>query len=90
MADGGQVYVKVEADTTSAYSTRSIGSNGETTLSFTIKWSFNGGITGQYGWDSPRPVAYVEGDVEATNAAVARAYQGATIAELYAIMSCVE
>ena len=52
MADGGQVYVKVEADTTSAYSTRSIGSNGETTLSFTIKWSFNGGITGQYGWDS--------------------------------------
>ena len=71
MADG-QVYVTVQADESSS-KVRSVGSNGATTLAGTITWSFNGGISGQYGWESPKKVNYVEGDVEATNAAVTAA-----------------
>ena len=84
----GQVYVKVQADT-STYSTRAAGSEGSSTISFTINWSFNGGISGKYEWDYPRKVIPVEGDVEATNAAVAEAYRGASIFEIIQISDCV-
>ena len=87
MADGA-AYVRVQART-SLSSTWGVGSSGATTFSGTITWSFNGGISGRYGWDSPRKVNYVEGDVEATNAAVAAAYQGATLGVLFQIMNCV-
>ena len=84
----GQVYVTVQADASNSKA-RSVGSDGSTTLQFTINWSFDRGISGQYGWDTPKKVNYVEGDVEATNAAVNAAYQQATIDDLFAIKSCV-
>lgn len=84
----GQVYVTVQADA-STYSARSVGSGGSTTFSGTITWSFEGGISAHHGWDAPKKVYYVEDDVEATNAAVYNAYQGATLADLFAIMDCV-
>lgn len=84
----GQVYVKVQADT-STYSTRAAGSEGSSTISFTINWSFNGGISGNHGWDSPRKVNPVEGNVEATNAAVAEAYKNASFSDLMVIGNCV-
>lgn len=85
----GKVYVTVQASDANTYSARAAGSNGATTFSGTITWSFNGGISGRYGWDDPRPVNYVEGNVEATNAAVADAYQGADLLDLIAIGKCV-
>lgn len=86
---GGQAYVTVQAEGTSTFSARSVGSGGSTTLGGTITWSFNGGISGKYGWKNPRMVYYVEDDVEATNTAVYTAYQGATLGDLFKIMDCV-
>ena len=85
----GQVYVKVQADA-STYSTRAAGSGGSVDLAFTINWSFDGGISGQYGWVDPISVNYVEGNVEATNAAVAAAYTGASFQDLMKIQNCVK
>lgn len=85
---GGAAYVRVQART-SASSTWGVGSSGATTFSGTITWSFNGGISGKYGWDSPRKVYYVDNNVEATNVAVYEAYQGATLGDLFRIMDCV-
>lgn len=85
----GKVYVTVQASDANTYSARAAGSEGATTFSGTVTWSFNGGISGQYGWDSPKKVNYVEGNVEATNDAVYRAYQGASILDLIAIGNCV-
>ena len=87
--NNGQVYVTVQADA-STYKARSFGSNGASTFSGTITWSFNGGISGQYGWDSPKKVNYVEGDVEATNTAVYNAYLGASLSDLLKIADCVQ
>lgn len=87
MADG-HAYVTVQADASNSKA-RSVGSNGATTVSGTITWSFEGGISGQYGWDSPKKVNYVDDNVEATNAAVHAAYQGATFLDLLAIGNCV-
>ena len=88
MADGA-AYVRVQART-SLSSTWGVGSSGATTFSGTITWSFNGGISGQYGWDSPKKVNYVEGDVEATNTAVYNAYLGASLSDLLKIADCVQ
>ena len=84
---GGSAYVKVQA-MTSTYSTRSVGSAGSITLTLKINWAFEGGISGQYGWDYPKKVEWVKGDVAATDAAVTRAYSNATKADLNAIHNC--
>ena len=92
MSDG-QVYVPVQADV-SSYASRSVGTgNGQVQAYVIIKWDFNGGVTAKHGWDSPRKVYYVEGDVTATNAAVYDAYfvqNPVTMQELVPIIDCVD
>ena len=79
----GQVYVTVEADAATPVTLEAGGSGGgSVSKGATIYWQFDGGITGQYGWDSPR-------NIEATNAAVSEAYSGANILDLIAIGACV-
>lgn len=58
----GQVYVTVEADAATPVTLEAGGSGGgSVSKGATIYWQFDGGITGQYGWDSPRKVNYVDG-----------------------------
>lgn len=89
MADGA-AYVRVQART-SLFSTWGVGSSGAITGTYTIMWNFSGGISGQYGWISPKgQITPIPGDVEATNAAVADAYQGAPFLFLVSIQNCVQ
>ncbi len=86
----GQVYVTVEADAATPVTLEAGGSGGgSVSKGATIYWQFDGGITGQYGWDSPRKVNYVDGNIEATNAAVSKAYSRSNILDLIAIGACV-
>ena len=82
----GQVYVTVEAD---AATPVTLEAGGSVSKGATIYWQFDGGITGQYGWDSPRKVNYVDGNIEATNAAVSEAYSGSNLRDLIVIGACV-
>ena len=91
----GQVYVTVRADSSSKYSARSIGSDvsggsGSTTVDVIINWSSEGGITGWYGFRDYNGVEFSvdTSDIEATNAAVQRAWAGANLSQLFSLKGC--
>lgn len=89
----GQAYVTVqanEADGMNLYAAGSTG-GGAITKGAIITWSFDGGISGRYGWVDKEGNQIVpdENSVDNTNAIVSKAFEGADLLQLIDIGKCV-
>ena len=88
-------YVKIKAVESDDKKNRTISGGAEISVSVTIRWEFEGGLTGTHGWTvnppsgGPIEIIPVANDVEATNRAIVNAYGGSiSFTELFRLGNC--